>query len=71
MKEYPFSGMRPEQALELLWQEFNAYKNSTNKQITLLQEEINSLKRNQNSLELNTMLSETTEVKENPYIKEI
>lgn len=43
MKEYPFSGMRPEQALEYLWLEFNAYKEKTDKKIALLEEQLMNL----------------------------
>ncbi len=43
MKEYPFSGMSPDRALEFFWTEFMAYKNSTDKRIAALNQQIQEL----------------------------
>ena len=75
MHEYPFSDMSQEKALEYLFLEFAAYKEATDKKIASLEAQLlelrQTMERNSQRVELESMLENTEKEHETPYVKEI
>ena len=75
MKEYPFSGMSPERALEFFWTEFRIYKDSTdnkikelNEQIAYLEEQLLAYNNQERQSELSNMLKDNHQQEISPEI---